>query len=358
MLGVVNGTMRLCCDDALRGTIEALTPEEVIAAIRTGKDPVMKDLPLRVVVEGGGPIPRLAFSLHKTAGTGWATPAMQVAANGQVITLTGNPAAVSAWPASSLEAIRFGLRLPADVLGIEFSAPLPPGYTVKSLTSGGIDLLHGPLNVSEATGEITLTFAVAPNALHRVTGRVTDSNQRVTLNGAGLALPLNAQVASDGSFAFDNVPQGAYTAQPAPLGGGQSVPVIVFERNIENLVFPGANAGNRGGRGNNRPGRPRTSFRVLVDGPETASIPSYQVVIEGVSGGVAFNRSSAVSSDSSLSMAFEPGERISVRAPGYDARVMMGKRNLLEAQLAPGEQVGEEITIVLSRQPPASGPLP
>jgi len=107
-------------------------------------------------------------------------------------------------------------------------------YLVRSITSGGTDLLKEDLNVSRDSPAF-VEIRVAPrndSGTGRVVGQVLDSVtnapsqvDRVVLCcfASGPAERIFAALQSDGSFEFDEVPPGSYTAE---FGGRRKLTII------------------------------------------------------------------------------------------------------------------------------------
>jgi hypothetical protein len=127
---------------------------------------------------------------------------------------------------------------------------LPPGYVLKSLTYGTIDLRQAPLTLQagRATSELRVTLEKMPSvaALVRVSGKVTGlpsdaQNIRVGLVGT-FNVPQEALVNPDGTFSFPQVFQGPSSVRllgnigvplPTPLpfiagpGGAMNLEIVI-----------------------------------------------------------------------------------------------------------------------------------
>jgi hypothetical protein len=354
MFGVVDGAMRLdAVANNLREKIERMTFDEVVAAIRAGVLPTLRDVSVRAVVEGGGSIPRISFSLRKPTGN------IEISKSGD--DRNGAP--------------RF--RFPEGEQRIVFSAPLPSGYSLKSLTAGGTDLLRQPLTVTDKTPEIVATFATAPNATRRVSGRVAGfdafwasltptlraNNPEITLSGTGLATDLYAPVRTDGTFEFGALAQGAYIAQfSAGVRASERIPIVVSDRNIVNLEIAISTAGRGSGAPPiNAPQRLAVTGRIVVEGMPSGHVPFYSVATGGPVRGP--RTGIVLSSETFTTTLIEPvagaGFKVSVTAPGYEVKsIMMGARNLTETPLRLQDAPLGEIVVTLRPQPPATKPLP
>jgi hypothetical protein len=96
---------------------------------------------------------------------------------------------------------------------------LPPGYMLKSIVFGGVDLLQSPLKVSSNdSGEFLIELAInGPPPVVRVSGRVTGlapgEVRRISLReptGGDLSAALETSIGADGAFTFPQVLPGNY----------------------------------------------------------------------------------------------------------------------------------------------------
>jgi hypothetical protein len=95
---------------------------------------------------------------------------------------------------------------------------VPNGYRVKSLTAGGVDLLSNNFKLSAAEPVVSITLTLETVPAVTFAGRAV--SQRGTVrpvrsirmeSGEGIE-PLLGTVQPDGSFAFDKIAPGEYTA--------------------------------------------------------------------------------------------------------------------------------------------------
>jgi hypothetical protein len=101
---------------------------------------------------------------------------------------------------------------------------LPAGYTIKSITADGVDLLTHSLKIDPAEApRIDVTLGVAsPAPWVKLSGRVTGLTasavrpDTVTIASDRLAGPLVASIAADGSFEFQMVLPATYRATLTP----------------------------------------------------------------------------------------------------------------------------------------------
>ena len=157
-------------------------------------------------VEGGTPAPS-SFTLPLMAGGGAPTPALPT----------------SALPANRSLIIRpqidgsFRVQLPPGEYRVGAPGRLPPGYTLRSIVYGGVDLLQNPLKISlDDSAELLINLAVngpspAVSVSGRVTGMAPGQVQRIALREpTGLSAALETSVGTDGAFTFPKVLPGNY----------------------------------------------------------------------------------------------------------------------------------------------------
>src|SRR4051812_25573093 len=107
----------------------------------------------------------------------------------------------------------FRLQLPPGDYRVGAPGRLPPGYSLRSITYGGVDLLANPLKIStNESDELTTALPrTGPSPAVTVSGRVTGApgaDHRISLReptGGDLSAALETSVAADGSFTFTNV---------------------------------------------------------------------------------------------------------------------------------------------------------
>jgi hypothetical protein len=95
-------------------------------------------------------------------------------------------------------------------------AQLPPGYTVRSLTAGTVDLREQPLEVRDAPpADIRVEVVYSGPAPRSVSGRVSGVENRpfsqVVVHLIAPVLQFETPLLPDGSFRFERVVPGAYT---------------------------------------------------------------------------------------------------------------------------------------------------
>jgi hypothetical protein len=177
----------------------------------------------RVLVEGGGPTPRVTFAVEEAGGT------------------VHMPAA---------DMLSFTLTLPDGEPRITVvPGSLPAGYSVASFRYGRTDLLREPFrNTFSKDDEIVLTVRPPSRSRVVVRGRVvaTDlkvAGGRVTLSSPSFAENRSAEIRSDGSFVIPGVPPGTYTATSS-FAGAPTPSIVVGDSDLKNLeiVVPSPNA--------------------------------------------------------------------------------------------------------------------
>lgn len=176
--------------------------------------PVIRQVKGRVVVAGGGPVPRFDVEFDKVPEVGEST--------------------ASRTPGT------FEALLPEGDVQMKFYG-FPDAYQVQSITFGDADALQEPLRIIGSNlPEIVVTLRVTKPAL-RVTGRILDLaerpnagslNLRVTLHTPGQVVSMQTTAAADGSFAFSEVPPGIYTVTSAYSTPAQ---IIVEDQDVHDV---------------------------------------------------------------------------------------------------------------------------
>src|SRR5215831_5601798 len=113
----------------------------------------------------------------------------------------------------------FRVQLPPGEYRVGAPGRLPPGYTLKSIVYGGVDLLRSPLKVGpDDSAELLIEFAIngpspAVSVSGHVTGIVPGQVHRIALReptAGELAAALETSVGADGAFTFPQVLPGNY----------------------------------------------------------------------------------------------------------------------------------------------------
>jgi hypothetical protein len=101
---------------------------------------------------------------------------------------------------------------------------MPNGYQVKSLTAGSVDLLSSNLKVSSSEPVVTIALTLKAAPAVAFTGRAVSQRgvvqpvRSIRMERADGAEPFQGTIQPDGSFAFDKIAPGDYTA--AIVGAG------------------------------------------------------------------------------------------------------------------------------------------
>jgi hypothetical protein len=123
---------------------------------------------------------------------------------------------------------------------------LPPGYTLKALTYGSVDLLKNTLKVASTdTGELRVVVSTSNPTPVRVRGHVTGLDEasfargpvNATLSSGTYFISLNVAVGTDGTFEFPNVFPGSYVLRaigPSVLSS-PNLTVTVTNADVGNL---------------------------------------------------------------------------------------------------------------------------
>jgi hypothetical protein len=186
--------------------------------------PFRVNVPGTVTVEGGGPIPRFQLTFS------------------------------DAVPRTAVQGTAPGLAGPTNIaVNPTFSGPLPsgdqvvnvvglvPGYTLKSITSGGVDLARNPLRVTPDVAPIQIVLGIAsPSPFVRIAGRVVGRAEWHLLTNFLVSLPQIAGAPEvifylDGSFEFPMTLPGDHQVRvsdssasmvPSVVAAGQANTVI------------------------------------------------------------------------------------------------------------------------------------
>jgi hypothetical protein len=124
---------------------------------------------------------------------------------------------------------------------------LPAGYFFKSITSGSVDLLSTPLQITAADApEILITLGVSSRPWVKVSGRMTKL-EGATATGVSIRLegpsipsgsPLAVWVDPDGSFEFPMVLPGTYQARITPATDPFGRTIVVGATDLTNIEIP------------------------------------------------------------------------------------------------------------------------
>jgi TonB family protein len=320
-------------------TISSATLSQPISIVVADKDimgieavivPTM-DVTGTVVVDGGGPRPRLTVSF--SAFKGGTPPPAAVTPDGTFRTVLREGEYQLAW------------------------SGLPSGYQLKSATAGSLDLLKNPLKITVGTPTppIVLTLGVdSPPPWVKVSGRVTGLSRqivgpRLTLSGAFLPDVPDTAIDANGSFEFPRVLPGTYTARMTPAIPVPATTVVVPSgkdlSGIEIII----------------PALKELTGRIVVEGPSQMA-PRLTFNLSEPSG-----RASPLGNLSSVGipqpdgtfkvMLPEAEHRVSLNAAGYSVRSLTyGSTNLLRDPLKISGTDSQELQVTLVPLPPGSSP--
>lgn len=282
----------------------------------------------RIVVEGGGPIPRVGLLVMTPTPDGRGS-------SGTILTLNAQANGT------------FRLILPEGERQVSIPQ-LPLGYALKSLSYGDADLRRTPLRLGPADAaeelRITLERTTASTGV-AVRGRVTGlasgiRNLRVSLSG-NFPLPEEVPVSDDGSFTFLQIPPGVYSAR---LIGGAGFP--------PSLVSITVGATDVAGVLIEIPKQFLVRGHVVVDGAGSNPVPPVSLDARNTAGQII----SSALANGSFSMAVMEGEqRITVRTvpSGYVLQaVAYGSADLLKTPLKITAAPDAEIVVRLSAASP------
>jgi hypothetical protein len=224
--------------------------------------PRQKEITGHVVLEGSGPMPRLIIPLMSTtAGPGVGSALVQgqipILTAGLGIGVIGAPGLVqqapglATGPANSITINpqtdgTFRVTLLEGEQRVGPAVGLPPGYALKSLTYGSVDLLKNTLKIASAdTDELRVVISTSNPTPVRVRGRVIGldaasfarGSVNAMLSSSTYFITLNAVVAADGTFEFANVFPGSYLLRavgPSVLSS-PNLTVTVANTDVGNL---------------------------------------------------------------------------------------------------------------------------
>jgi hypothetical protein len=180
--------------------------------------PASKEVAGRVAIEGGGPIPRMAFYVGATA--------------------FGLGSIVMASPQSDGT---FRIVLPEAENSIELiTSSIPTGYSIKALSYGTADLLKEPLRLaSSGSGELQVTLVSPKVPRVKVSGRVAGAEPGltgalVTLSSTAIVEIRNVPIGADGTFEIPEVFPGTYSVR-ASVPGTNPISITVRNDDVKNV---------------------------------------------------------------------------------------------------------------------------
>jgi hypothetical protein len=179
--------------------------------------PIQKRITGRVVVEGGGPIPRLLLSFTSVK---W-----------------GRNSRVPLEPGGM-----FSIVLPEGETLVRPFEPARADYTIKAVTVGSTNLLSEPLVVSRADSQeilVTITLLRSVRVAGRIGGtRALPADARVIFAGDAF-LDIEAPIRPDRTFEFPKVLPGTYVLATIPEGLTAPMRIEVADRDL-NAIEVGA----------------------------------------------------------------------------------------------------------------------
>lgn len=302
----------------------------------------------RVVVEGDGPMPRLlavsfaspVVAPQAATARGGASPAPGT------VTVSNTGGSTTASAVLAADGI-FSISLPEGEKPVTLvPSTIPPGYKIKSLTYGSLDLLKNPIRIAaDDTVELNVTFDATGVTFAKVSGRLVGINPAlisgsVSLTGSTSSLPaVDAAINPDGTFAFPKVLQGQYTARlvaPGIAPTAATTTVAVTNKDVTGVEISVPHV---------------ISGIVTVDGG--GPIPRFTLPLSVVGAGAGTTSVTITAqADGSFRATIPLGER-KVGAPtglpaGYTVKsVMYGATDLLKDTLKVTEADSSELAITL-----------
>jgi len=210
-----------------------------------------KDTVGRVVVEGGGPAPRMVLPLTL------------------ISTAAGAPAAGTT-NMSITPQVDGGFRvaLPNGERRVGAPTGLPAGYSVKSIMYGSTDLLKDTLKVAAGdSAELVITLATSgATQFYSVSGKVTGlpaaatRGATIVLQGSAIGAGHETPLKPDGSFTFDKLFPGSYSARLSLSGIQVGTSFSVTNKDVTGVTINYARTYN-------------VAAHVIVEGAATGAIP-------------------------------------------------------------------------------------
>ena len=199
--------------------------------------PRQREIRGRIILEGRGAMPQFNIQLIPV-------PSNSGGYN------TGPVTILNVAPSSS-DGV-FKLTLPEGERQVGRPTGLPPGYALKSVTYGSMDLAKAPFKIGPTdTAELRITISTPDQPPVKLSGKVSGLDPsmfvrgpiQVSLNAPGYAMVLTTQISPDGSFEFPAVFPGNYTARLAgsiPNGNLAAANVTVAGSDVTGveIVFP------------------------------------------------------------------------------------------------------------------------
>lgn len=115
----------------------------------------------------------------------------------------------------------FTINLPEGEYRV-FPGRTPNGYEVKSLTAGSTDLFKDTLKIARTESPIQITLTLGALPAVRFAGRANQSLRKIVLQKPG-SEDVEGSIQPDGSFAFDSIAPGTYSAMITTTNGATSI---------------------------------------------------------------------------------------------------------------------------------------
>jgi hypothetical protein len=196
--------------------------------------PRPKEITGQITMEGNGPFPELRFQLIPVEGLR-SNPAVAALSPTGYVTNNAFPAAVPISPTLNVNPLAdgtFTALVPDGDWNVKRISALPSGYSIQTMSFGNTDILTDPMRVKFSENDtihlIVKTTDVRPGeVLGRLTGiseaMIATGPISVTLRGpmtsfGPVGRPMATNVQADGTFVFQGVLPGDYSALVSGLG--------------------------------------------------------------------------------------------------------------------------------------------
>jgi hypothetical protein len=239
-------------------------------------------------------------------------------------------------PAVNLRNETFETQLPEGEYRVSWNA-LPPGYFIKAITSGPLDLLSRALTVAADSPppRIVVTLGVAsPPPWVKVSGKVTGAPQGagLSMNGTGAgAAGLTTTINPDGSFEVLLLP-GTYQVRFTPVLPIPTVSLVVPNKDVTDaqIVFP-----------------PLVELKGHVEGPGIVTFLLFNVISPS---GSRVGTAATAQADGSFKLTLPEGEwRLTLTASGFTLKSMTyGTTDLLKDSINIRAGSTQELRVTLA----------
>jgi hypothetical protein len=329
--------------------IPALAPESVTVGATDIANlelrlPPMKEVAGKVTIRGNVAAPRLIFTVAGGPAAA-SNPASTITVlQGVVVTTAAGTAQL---PTTISPDGSFRITLPEGERTLSIvPSSLPQGFSVDTFTYGTQNLLADPIRVARNdTAELAITIdatTVKPrNVRGRVTGLLDTRGVRVVLQGGSLGPGVESPVAPDGTFAFNDILPGNYSARLSLSGHVVTTAVTVGNNDVTNVVI-------------NHPRRFSIAAQILVEGDsaDPPSIPAILLEALGPAGAVVTATASSTNPSPVVLTVSDGDHRISVRnlPAGYVLKsIRYGNVDLQESPLTVDGPITWEIIVRLTK---------